>query len=192
MFAFKRSDFHYTAFFCEENIWLLAKALADQRYDIDKMQVLFLANPVNSLPVYQQLLAPAGQPVYWDYHVILLLTMPDSAYLFDLDSRLDFPCEQFTYLQRSFYDQQHWPEKLKPRVRIIPAGSYLRHFSSDRSHMRNLLPASEFPDYPPIQAAAGDNPVTLADYRNFKLQLDDGSQTGLLQDFFPQVIAHRP
>ena len=99
---------------------------------------------------------------------------PDgSARVFDLDTRLAFPCPFDEYAARTL----RWGDAARPALkfkrlfRVVPAADYLRGFSSDRRHMRDaetgewLAPP---PPYPPIQAGgAGSN---LDAYRGMHLE----------------------
>ena len=88
---FRREDYTYTRYFCEENIWLLAKSLIDRGIPADDLQVLILSTPSESVVLFNQRAAPEGAPLSWDYHVILQATLDGHPYIFDFDSRLAFP-----------------------------------------------------------------------------------------------------
>ncbi|RKZ91024.1 MAG: hypothetical protein DRQ43_10580, partial [Gammaproteobacteria bacterium] len=67
-------------------------------------------------------------------------------------------------------------EELIPYIRKIPAQSYLKHFYSDRSHMKNQITAAEYPLWPIINDGK-KNCFPLADYLNIQKCL---SHDGLL------------
>lgn len=67
-------------------------------------------------------------------------TMEDSAEVevevLDVDTLLPYPCPLGEYLERSFpFDFNGGNSKYAPQFRVLPAESYLDHFSSDRRHM---------------------------------------------------------
>jgi hypothetical protein len=103
--------------------------------------------------------------VVWDYHVICVAvtrprsqstspslpssaftstplpdflcrsTPPTSALVFDLDSRLAFPCSFSSYARRALLPAFSHSSSLHPLFRVVPASAYLSAFASDRSHM---------------------------------------------------------
>jgi hypothetical protein len=178
---YARNDFRYTALFCEENIWWLAHDLVAEGRPPGNLQVLLFSNPSQSILMLNQRAAPAGQPIAWDYHVVLKALLEDVQWLFDFDTRLAFPLTFADYLRRSFPAQDLLPAEYRTWVRMIPASAYLERFSSDRSHMRGRVPASAFPDYPPIQATGGASAITLADYCDMQGDPGDGSRVLSLQ-----------
>jgi hypothetical protein len=79
----------------------------------------------------------------WDYHVLLLEGLPAAdvqagaapALVWDLDSSLPCPCPLPAYAARALLPPAALG--LPPRrYRVVPAPALLRHFSSDRRHMR--------------------------------------------------------
>jgi hypothetical protein len=136
---------------------------------------LFITNPGKSCLLLHQKAAAPGQPVFWDYHVVLLAfsslsevpERPDDLRagqgsmpgIWDLDTRLGLPLSAPTYLERTF--PQRVPEPHRPFFRIIPADAYLDGFSSDRRHMRGSggLWLEPPPPWPIIRgsAARGDH-----------------------------------
>ena len=174
--GFERDDFRYTAYFCEENIWWLAHDLVARGISPTDMQVLLLTNDAQSIAYLNQRSAPAGAMMLWDYHVVLQATVDGDPRILDFDTRLSFCTLADEYLARSLPVQSELPGELRARARIIPAASYLKHFYSDRSHMRGLLPESRFPSYPIIQPADGNRPVDLAEYRDLEQDTGDDSR----------------
>lgn len=82
--------------------------------------------------------------VVWDYHVAALVftsTAPAPASLpimLDLDTRLPFPCPAHEYLKHTLRPQQAVfadGSRAARYFRVVCAPAFLRHFSSDRSHM---------------------------------------------------------
>ena len=183
----RRETFRYTAYFCEENIWWLARSLMDAGSDAAQMRVLFFANRWQTVILRNQRAANAGQAVAWDYHVVLTTVSDSIPLVLDFDTRLAFPTPYREYFVDSFPPQSALPEHYRCWVRCIPAASYLAHFYSDRSHMIGRIAAADFPDYPIIQPAAGGLAVPLDDYRDMEKTLPDDSLVQLLAAFFPEV-----
>ena len=174
---YRPDQFTYTALFCEENIWLLAQALAEEGQSVQNMRVLFFSNPWKQLAMSNQKAAPEKEVIIWDYHVVLEVKLDERTWIFDMDSRLPFPSDMEEYFIASFPDQSALPEQYRAWVRSIPADSYLRQFYSDRSHMLDRLPADQFPPYPIIQPENGTERILLSDYWDMEKQLHDGSYT---------------
>ena len=62
----------------------------------------------------------------------------NEAQIFDLDTRLSFPCPVEEYLQQTLRPQQTvFADGPQPAryCRLVQASAFLQHFSSDRSHM---------------------------------------------------------
>jgi len=131
--------------YCEENVWRLAYRKVCQQKDGETYHVAFVSNPKGCVPMFQQKAAEDPyQPVMWDYHVILLMTTTSSedsrtstTYVLDIDSHLPYPCPLEEYAERVFLNHTDWKEEFLPYFRVFGASTYLRHFSSDRSHMFN-------------------------------------------------------
>lgn len=120
--------------------------------------------------------AAPGALIAWDYHVVFAAEVAGVPQVFDLDSRLPFPCSWCVYFDGTFPDQSSLPERWRSVVRQIPASSYLDRFYSDRQHMVGRLPSSAFPDYPPLRPQDARMAIDLCHYRDIRKQLDDGSQ----------------
>ena len=151
------SSVRYAAFFCEENVW----HLAHERAGGADVSAVFITNRARQVALRQQ---RAGDPVIWDYHVVLF----DGGNVVDLDTTIEggptLPIS--AWLQGTFGPV---PASLAPRFRVVAAEDLLRTFSSDRSHMREPdgTPREPFPEWPPIQSPLG--PHTLPRF----LDLDD-------------------
>ncbi|NOQ34803.1 MAG: hypothetical protein GQ569_02795 [Methylococcaceae bacterium] len=170
-----KKHYHYTALFCEENIWHLAKTLENEGFSMENMTVLLLSNPLQQIVVLNQSSCPEGEAVIWDYHVILQLEKNNQPWIYDFDSRLDFPISKKSYFCASFPkpDALHKPYQMF--IRYIPANNYLQRFSSDRSHMKGIISADKFPSYPPILAKRIAERITLTEYFDISRCLSDGS-----------------
>jgi len=149
----------YTPYFCEENVWRLARAR--EAKGRPGVFAVFITNRAHRVALWQQ---RAGDPVAWDYHVVLI----DGATVVDLDTTLEgapsLPVE--TWLGGTF---RPVAAALAPRFRVVDSAALLRTFSSDRSHMRGPggVPLQPFPEWPAIRCPLGDH--TLPRY----LDLDD-------------------
>jgi hypothetical protein len=176
-----QADHHYSACYCEENIWHLAQS--DQLPDSERT-VVFIAAESGACPLWEQRAVPAErEPVFWDYHVILLLHERDAGYrwqnacVFDLDSTAGWGLSLTEYLAATFPMAGQLRDEYEPRFRLIPAEDYVRDFASDRSHMRGddgswLAPPPEWPligeghnlpDYISTTDAPPGRVVTLAE-----------------------------
>lgn len=151
MSQYNKSDHIYTALFCEENIWHLAYSLINSGINQEDIKILFITNKNQSIAVFNQLASRNNQPVLWDYHVILMALINKSSVIFDLDSRLPFPCDFKNYMHKSL--SLIIEKEYLPIIRIIPAELYLNHLHSDRSHMKNIISNDQFPSYPPLLSA---------------------------------------
>ena len=120
----------YCANFCEENIWQLARKIDNP------CQVVFISNPNRQVALWQQQSAPVGQPVVWDYHVILLEQRYTKVLCHDFDSRLAYALPAVNYLAESFPRGDKVKPHYQPRFKLIDKDRYLRGFASSRQHMR--------------------------------------------------------
>jgi len=140
-----RRQCKYQAFYCEENVWHLAGALGGW--------AVVLSHPSRQTPIWGQRAAEPGEPVLWDYHVVLVA----EGEVWDLDTRLAFPAPLDTYFDAAF----RLPERV--RARVLPAAEYRAGFWSDRGHMRRggewLAPP---PPWPPILGGAWTLEALLA------------------------------
>jgi len=150
----------YQPRFCEENIWHLAhRRLNETPSDRESDDhVVFISNPERSVAIWSQRAASeTGEPVIWDYHVVLVDEEPTVPLVWDLDSILDHPTPLPRWWRGSFPLEDISPDHLQPSFRIVPAASYVEHFSSDRSHMQISSSSSDQdkwladpPDWDPI------------------------------------------
>ncbi|MCW9012882.1 MAG: protein N-terminal glutamine amidohydrolase [Gammaproteobacteria bacterium] len=170
-----KSDYLYTPLFCEENIWQLANTMVNQGTDPRALNVLFLSSPAKKIAIFNQLAAEHAEAVIWDYHMILQAVINHQLYIFDFDSRLNFPELETDYFLKSFPAERFIPRDMQAVIRIIPAASYLRCFYSDRSHMHGIIEHTAYPPYPVISPKDGNTAIKLADYWDMEKPLNDGS-----------------
>jgi hypothetical protein len=175
MQTFDPAGYPYTPRFCEENIWHLARLLIEQGQDPRGLQVLFLSNEAMQIVMAEQKEAEPGRLILWDYHVVLLADIDDDTFVFDFDTRLDFPCQAESYFEKSIPVADHIPNRYLPSIRVIPAHSYLDRFYSDRSHMIGHLPEALFPEWSPIHPKKKDRAIAIDQYWDVRQELMDGS-----------------
>jgi len=153
----------YTANYCEENIWQLCQDpnLADY-----SKHVLFISNGSKNCPFYAQKSGHDNQPVWWDYHVVLLASRDGQHFVYDFDSTLAFPSSLKDYLDNTFPFSENWLTIDLPLFKAITAEDYINSFSSDRSHMKDMAGNWIFtpPSWGPI---TGDGYLSLQDLMIF-------------------------
>lgn len=149
------------AYFCEESIWRLCSRCPNRLG-----AALFFTNKTQALWMAEQSAGRVGEWIAWDYHVVLLaerIGINAGLWIFDLDSRLPWPCALSDYLARSFPD---WDDDAPPCFATFECSDFSRRFWSDRSHMLdsngNWLALS-----PPWPApSASQNRLTLEQCRD--------------------------
>jgi len=152
----------YCANYCEENIWHLAgeSGLAE-----GSRHVVMFTSRTRSVPVWCQKAAPGeDDPVFWDYHVILVVKSPSGGVVYDYDTRLPFPSSFESYVARTFGPGRRMPFNYQPRFRVLTADEYRRGFASDRSHMKRPDGSyrSPAPPWPAIMASPASLPLKTA------------------------------
>ena len=123
--------FDYQAYYCEENVWKLCQQ--DAISGLKK--AVLITNRERCCPIWNMKASPKGQPVFWDYHVILMAKPQEQWLVWDLDSTLATPLPAPEYLTQSF--QKNLPKAQQPAFRMINASLYGTTFSSNRSHMKD-------------------------------------------------------
>jgi len=173
---FSKSSYLYTPLFCEENMWHLTNSLITQGIKEKEINILFITNKNKKITIFNQLAATNNKAAVWDYHVILLARIENLHYIFDFDTRLPFPDKPEHYLEHSLPD--NIDNEYSAKFRIISANAYLKYFSSDRSHMINIIPDALFPSYPAI-LSDHDNQIYLTDLFDIKKKINN---TRIFQD----------
>ena len=73
----------------------------------------------------------------WDYHVILIRRENTGTLVYDLDTRLPFPCDFKLYTDQSFGDETNMLPEFHRKFRVVDGEEFLQSFSSDRRHMKD-------------------------------------------------------
>jgi hypothetical protein len=159
-----RDTYRYAPYYCEENIWHLCQEEDFRRFD---RKVVVISNERRSCALWNQRARVAqGEPVFWDYHVIMLF-MNDGWQVYDLDTMLVAPTPIAQYVQCTF-GQTSAPEEFPPLFRIFDADEFVTVFSSDRSHM--LTADGDWlvapPPWPAIVRNQRSNLMQLIDMQN--------------------------
>jgi protein N-terminal glutamine amidohydrolase len=156
------SKFKYTPAYCEENIWHLA---SDSRFRGGDAKVVLVTGPGSHRKLwFQRCSEHAALPVYWDYHVILLVR-DEIWQVWDFDTTLAFPESASTYFRKTFRGPDESFDNPNVIFRTIEAKEYIANFSSDRSHMK--LPSGDWaappPSWPPIVNSVSSNLMAWLD-----------------------------
>lgn len=146
-------------FWCEENIWHLAD---DPAVGPGERWVVVLTGASGHVACWNQRAADPGEPVLWDYHVVLAVRSGDGMRIWDLDTRLDCPSPAAAWIAGTFPEPLHVRPAFRPRLQWSPADEFRRAFTSDRSHMRTADGGWQQPP-PPWPAIVGGD-TSLADY----------------------------
>lgn len=158
--------FDYTACYCEENIWHLCRHPAVSGAD---KKVVWISSESGVCPLWHQRAAQSvDQPVWWDYHVILLVNNGEWL-VWDLDTTLTMPISASTYIDRTFASHQSGSSVFDPLFRVMDADYYRREFASDRSHMRDARGQWQAP--PPAWDVILPHTSTFPDMVDFRSSL---------------------
>jgi hypothetical protein len=138
-----REACRYQPLYCEENAWWLCQ---DESLAARSCFVVFISNAARSVAMWQQRSAPEGEPLVWDYHVLVLTA--DPWLVWDFDTRLGWPVAAHDYFADSFVAA---PGALSPRFRRVKAADYVASLVTDRAHMRRSDGSwrAEPPTWPP-------------------------------------------
>jgi len=154
----------YTPFYCEENVWQLAKKMSETKNGSSLHGfVLFFVGAHSYIAMKNQVAFKADLFGFWDYHVVLFDA--DSKLIFDRDSSLGCPFSAESYFTQTFPRQDALAPEVRTTVRSVPIDEYLKRFSSDRSHMLDESgnAIETFPSWPAIVA---EDPIWLEQYRS--------------------------
>lgn len=140
----KLDSYLYTANFCEENIWQLCQHPSLAAFT---KTVLFISNEHRNCPLWHQKSSLGDDPVWWDYHVTLIVSSAEASLLYDFDTKLELPSPLNTYLDNTFRPDLAVSKEDLPLFKTIPSLEFIQKFDSDRSHMLN--DAGEWKSTPP-------------------------------------------
>ncbi|KAG7092393.1 hypothetical protein E1B28_008750 [Marasmius oreades] len=135
-------EVQYTRFWCEENIYILARQFIQEIDSRWKVFVVFISNTTKTVALLNQRSAMESQrPVIWDYHVILVLRYECArskpclvtSWVYDFDSGLDIPSTWKDYYLHTF--SPVLLVELQSTFRIVSGDQFVDNFASDRSHM---------------------------------------------------------
>jgi protein N-terminal glutamine amidohydrolase len=167
---------NYQPFYCEENVWHLAQEMRGRG-----ARVIFVSNADRACAMFKQV---AGDPIVWDYHVVLWC----EGQIYDRDSRLAFPVSLDEWIAATF--PVPLPQMFRPKFRVVDADRFVEVFASDRSHMRTKNGWQKPPpSWPPI--GEGTNLMRFVDMeQEFEGKVSDLGDHGeslraLLVDLVP-------
>ena len=129
-----KSDQTYTSCYCEENVWKLCDKIQNSknlRNLVEKGNVyaIFISNENKTVPLWQQSASENEDGlVVWDYHVILAMK-GEKCMVFDLDTKLPYPCEFEQYSERTFQSDDDIMEKFHRKFRVITIQEFLEELA---------------------------------------------------------------
>ncbi|KAM7538050.1 hypothetical protein Aperf_G00000069315 [Anoplocephala perfoliata] len=158
----------YTSQYCEENVYKFIEHVKRADPSIE-VYVVFISNHSKKVALFFQKsgYSPDGV-VVWDYHVIAVLRPQSKSrfQVYDLDTTLEFPCDMSRYWALAIRSNSSFKDSYKRFFRVVDGDMFLRHFASDRSHMRTssgwIAPP---PNYEAI--ATSDSVHSLPQYMDF-------------------------
>ncbi|CAK7342570.1 unnamed protein product [Dovyalis caffra] len=211
------SQFTYTPFYCEENVYFLLKKLCKDGIAEADGSDLFI-------PLWNQKASTrADGIILWDYHVICIQRKRggDSHLVWDLDSSLPFPSPLTSYVSetirpsfqlfneyQSMYDPKMGLEDEEKKeiwrlsvlgteheqfFRIVHAPIFFRCFASDRRHMKDSAGnwIAQPPAYEPI-VAEDETIHNLNEYMEIhasnELTNVEGLEADLINSVFTQQL----
>ena len=142
----------YQPFWCEENIWQLARHPAPGP---GERLVIVVTGVEAEVACWHQRAGRSRQPLCWDYHVVLGVRTNGWS-IWDLDTRLGYPVPARSWLDATFPCPEQVNPAFQPRFAVYPAAQWIDGFGSDRSHMRTAEGGwqHEPPAWPPISGSA--------------------------------------
>lgn len=141
-------------FFCEENAFLEVQRLAAEPARPVPLEAVFIGNPGGHFAMWNQRAARRpGQPLAWDYHVVVRA----GGAIHDAECLLGAVLPAIEWLAASFPPGLELPARLRPYFRRVAADMLLREFASDRRHMRRADGRWQkpVPPWPPIRTPDG-------------------------------------
>lgn len=171
MLKTNRSDYKYTALFCEENIWHLTDSLIRQGVKGSELHIVFISNTKQQVAIFNQKSGKDNHPIIWDYHVVLLRKTTHDYIIYDFDTTIAFETIAEQYLNLSFPKEKNTAPPYQSQFRLIKAQTFLNEFSSDRSHMLGVIDIDKFPADEPIHAKENQTATYLDQFINFSVPI---------------------
>ncbi len=126
----------YQAFYCEENVWQACRVLAEREGGGCRHAVI-VTNAARTVACWAQRACPSpGEPVVWDYHVILVERQEKEVAIRDPDCTVGARLPALAWVDATFPRSFVVPAAYSPRFRVIEADRFLGGFHTDRRHMR--------------------------------------------------------
>ncbi|MCB9530018.1 MAG: hypothetical protein H6701_16805 [Myxococcales bacterium] len=161
----------YQPFYCEENIWHLARQLAAHA-----AWVVFISNRARRcLLLGQRAGEGPARLVVWDYHVVLVTAEAGGAQVWDLDCVGGAPLPVKRWIDETFALVGHSLPSYDACFRVVDAAVFVEAFASDRRHMRGPDGSWQAPPPPWPVIGEGFNLMRWVD-------LDDGGMPGEVLD----------
>ncbi|KAI9020068.1 N-terminal glutamine amidase-domain-containing protein [Phycomyces nitens] len=115
-----RQDLIYTRCYCEENVYKLCRTISEKDKSVlENYTVVFISNPNQTIPVWNQTPCVNGNPVVWDYHVILYYFDSVRSLVYDFDSALEFPSPSDEYIRKAFLPEIVLPDRFKRYIWLL-------------------------------------------------------------------------
>ncbi len=126
----------YQAFYCEENVWQACRVLA-ARADGWRRHAVLVTNPTRTVACWaQRACSSPGEPVVWDYHVVLVERQEKEVSIRDPDCTRGARLPALDWLDATFPVSYVVPARYRPLFRVVPSARYLAGLHTDRRHMR--------------------------------------------------------
>lgn len=132
----ERAQIPYTPYYCEENAWRL---LAATSLVSGPAEAVLVSNAERAVACWGQRAAPPGEPVLWDYHVVVVeLAAGDlsEARVWDPDCVASPVLPVGRWLELTFLAPGEVVARFRPRFRPVPRARWVAELATDRSHMR--------------------------------------------------------
>jgi hypothetical protein len=126
------APFRYQPCYCEENAYWLCQHPA---LGTGERWVAVISNDNRAVPFWGQKWSEPGEPVFWDYHVVVFQRASSGMRVFDPDGLAPMPVRFRDWLESSWPAIDGVHRSMWPVFRLVTAADYIEHLSSDRTHM---------------------------------------------------------
>ncbi|KAM9824715.1 protein N-terminal glutamine amidohydrolase [Neosynchiropus ocellatus] len=189
----KREDCVYTSCYCEENVWKLCEFVRTEgTTPMDQVFAVFISNDKKVVPLWKQKTGCGDEPVFWDYHVVLLHAGTQcEPLIYDLDTAMPFPCTLEQYATEALRSDHEIKPQFHRKLRVVPCACFLKNFASDRSHMKDAFGQWKMPPphYPAISNTACQ--MNLNEFVSMDARVGWG-RVFTLENFLRSFIAELP